>query len=213
MTALTVRGQHTTLLDLLDRLLDKGVVVAGDLTISVAEVDLLFASVRLVVTSVDKMWESAARSEGPPQGAGPPGDSDGRGDAHWDSEASLGQGRGKPDRARAEEIPVPPRPAPGSALGIPSPLQQEETPEKGWDPDEAADGLVRLVLTLVELLRRLLEREALRRMERGTLTPEEMERLGRAFLRMEQRIGQIRERFHLNDEDLNLDLGPLGRLM
>ena len=70
----------------------------------------------------------------------------------------------------------------------------------------------KLVLTLMEFLRKLLERQAIRRMERRTLTPDEVEAVGLALMRLEETIRQIGERFGLTPEDLNLDLGPLGRL-
>lgn len=80
------------------------------------------------------------------------------------------------------------------------------------DPDRVERGLAQLVLTLVELLRDLLERQAVRRMEGGQLTEEETERLGQAFLALGERMEELKEVFGLTDEDLNLDLGPLGRL-
>jgi Gas vesicle protein K len=81
------------------------------------------------------------------------------------------------------------------------------------DRDNLEKGLAQLVLTLVELLRQLMERQALRRMEGGSLTPDEVERLGETFMLLEQRMEELKEEFGLEDEDLNLDLGPLGRLM
>jgi Gas vesicle protein K len=81
------------------------------------------------------------------------------------------------------------------------------------DPEKLEKGLAQLVLTLVELLRQLMERQALRRIEGGTLTPEETERLGRTFMLLEQRMEELKTQFGLEDEDLNLNLGPLGDLM
>lgn len=69
------------------------------------------------------------------------------------------------------------------------------------------------VLTLVELLRQLMERQALRRVEAGGLDEEQVERLGRTLMLLEARMGELREAFGLSEEDLNLDLGPLGRLL
>ena len=81
------------------------------------------------------------------------------------------------------------------------------------DPENVERGLAQLVLTLVELLRQLMERQAVRRIEGGTLTDDEVERLGLTFLRLEERMEQLKEAFGLDDDDLNLDLGPLGRLL
>jgi gas vesicle protein GvpK len=81
------------------------------------------------------------------------------------------------------------------------------------DPERVEKGLVQLVLTLVELLRQLMERQALRRMEDGTLTDEEIERLGETFMKLEQRMDELKRHFELEDADLNLNLGPLGDLL
>lgn len=81
------------------------------------------------------------------------------------------------------------------------------------DPDRPDIGLARLVLTLVEFLRRVLEHQAVRRLEAGTLSEEEEERLGLAFLRLRERMTELRETLGLEEEDLNLDLGPLGKLL
>ncbi|MGH3165767.1 MAG: gas vesicle protein K [Trebonia sp.] len=74
-------------------------------------------------------------------------------------------------------------------------------------------GLAALVLTVVELLRELMERQAIRRVEDGTVTDEQAERLGVTLMRLEERMTELREHFDLSPEDLNLDLGPLGTLL
>jgi hypothetical protein len=81
------------------------------------------------------------------------------------------------------------------------------------DPAKVERGLAQLVLTLVELLRQLMERQALRRMELGTLTDDEIERMGETFMKLEQRMQELKEHFGLEDRDLNLNLGPLGDLL
>jgi hypothetical protein len=81
------------------------------------------------------------------------------------------------------------------------------------DPESVEKGLAQLVLTLIELLRQLMERQALRLMEKGSLEDEEVERLGLTFMRLAERMDELKEQFELSDEDLNLDLGPLGSLM
>ncbi len=83
----------------------------------------------------------------------------------------------------------------------------------GTDPEQLEKGLAQLVLTLIELLRQLMERQALRRIEGGTLSEDEIERLGRTFLALAARMEELKEIFGLRDEDLNLNLGPLGDLM
>lgn len=81
------------------------------------------------------------------------------------------------------------------------------------DPERVEKGLAQLVLTLVELLRQLMERQALRRMEGGSLTDEEIERLGETFMKLEARMEELKKHFELEDADLNLNLGPLGDLL
>ena len=80
------------------------------------------------------------------------------------------------------------------------------------DRETLEKGLAQLVLTLIEVLRELLERQALRRIEGGTLSDDEVERLGETFMLLEQRMKELMDAFDLEDEDLNLDLGPLGTL-
>jgi len=81
------------------------------------------------------------------------------------------------------------------------------------DPESVQNGLGQLVLTLVKLLHELLEKQALRRLDAGGLTDEQIERLGLTLLRQSEEIERLREVFGLKEEDLNLDLGPLGRLL
>jgi hypothetical protein len=80
------------------------------------------------------------------------------------------------------------------------------------DPEKVEQGLARLVLTVIELLRRVLEHQAVRRMDGGGLTDEQVERLGLALLRLNDRMGDLKQTFGLTDDDLKIDLGPLGEL-
>lgn len=81
------------------------------------------------------------------------------------------------------------------------------------DAQSVEQGLAKLVLTLIELIRRLLEKQAVRRMEGGGLTPEQVEELGLALMKLEEKMGELKRQFGLEDEDLNIDLGPVGRLI
>ena len=81
------------------------------------------------------------------------------------------------------------------------------------DPDHLRNGLGQLVLTLVKLLHELLEKQAIRRMESGSLGESEIDRLGTVLMRQVEEINRLREAFGLSEEDLNLDLGPLGSLL
>jgi len=73
--------------------------------------------------------------------------------------------------------------------------------------------LARLVLTVVELVRRIVEHQAVRRMDDGDLTEDQIENMGRALLELEKKLGEIREVFGLAEDELNIDLGPLGKLL
>jgi len=81
------------------------------------------------------------------------------------------------------------------------------------DPADVQRSVAQLVLTLVDFIRRLLERQAIRRMEAGTLTDEEVENVGRALMKLEETLRDIAAQFGLRPEDLNLDLGPVGKLI
>jgi hypothetical protein len=81
------------------------------------------------------------------------------------------------------------------------------------DPDAVGRDLARLVLTLIELLRQVVEHQAVRRMDDPDLSEAQVERMGLALLRLEEKMAEIREVFDLAPEDLNIDLGPLGKLL
>jgi|SRR5438270_11741225 len=80
-------------------------------------------------------------------------------------------------------------------------------------PENVEQGLARLVLSLIELIRQLLERQAIRRMEGGSLSEEQVEQMGEALMKLEAKIHELAANFGLTPADLNLDLGPLGRLL
>ncbi len=81
------------------------------------------------------------------------------------------------------------------------------------DPEQVRNGLAQLVLALIKLLHELLERQAIARMDAGSLSHEEIERLGTTLMRQSEQLDRLRDVFGLCDDDLNLDLGPLGRLL
>ena len=93
------------------------------------------------------------------------------------------------------------------AAGKASPLR--------WNanPDDVQRSVVQLVLTLVEFIRKLLERQAIRRMETGSLNPQQTEDVGRALMQLEDTVRDLAARFGIPPEELNLDLGPIGKLM
>jgi hypothetical protein len=92
-------------------------------------------------------------------------------------------------------------------------IAQRSSPAR-WnaDPEEVRRAVMQLVLTLVDFIRQILERQALRRVEQGSLTPEEIERVGAALMQLEATVHDLARQVGLDPEDLNLDLGPLGKL-
>ena len=95
----------------------------------------------------------------------------------------------------------------------PSEGRQGQTARLNLDAEKIKNGLGQLVLTLVNLLHELMERQAIRRIEAGSLSDQQIERLGWTLMRQAQEIERLRKEFGLEDEDLNLDLGPLGKLL
>jgi len=92
-------------------------------------------------------------------------------------------------------------------------IEQRAAPAR-WnaDPEDVRRSVMQLVLTLVDFIRQILERQALRRVEEGTLTDDEIERIGQALMQLEQTVHDLARQAGLDPKDLNLDLGPLGRL-
>jgi hypothetical protein len=92
-------------------------------------------------------------------------------------------------------------------------IDNKESGRLNLDRDKVKNGLGQLVLTLVKLLHELLERQAIRRMDSGTLTDSEIESIGVTLMMQAEEINRLRKEFNLDEEDLNLDLGPLGKLL
>ena len=106
------------------------------------------------------------------------------------------------------------RPSDLDFLGDPLPSIERALPRRlNADPENLERGLAQLVLTIVELLRQLMERQAVRRMDDGSLSDDQVERLGQTFMALSERMAELREEFGLDEEDLNLNLGPLGNLL
>ncbi|MEI7489960.1 MAG: gas vesicle protein K [Bacteroidota bacterium] len=92
-------------------------------------------------------------------------------------------------------------------------MTNTESSKLKLQPDNADSGLAKLVLTLVELIRKLVEKQAMRRVDGGSLTEEEIERLGETLMKLELKMEELKQHFNLTDRDLNINLGPLGDLM
>ncbi|MDA8388676.1 MAG: gas vesicle protein K [Nitrospiraceae bacterium] len=183
-------NRNVRLSEALDAVLGKGAIVSGDITLSVADVDLVFVGLKVLLASVD----TADRIRGKP---GPP--SPGGTVLH----GGPRPGGACPPWREENPIAAHERSAEEAAVSLPRIDMEESRPER---------GLAKLVLTVVDLVRRLMEKQAIRRMDGGSLTEDEMERLGNAFRKLEERMEDLKKLFGLDGEELELDLGPLGKL-
>jgi len=218
------RTRHVSLCEALDRVLNTGVVALGEVTLSVADVDLIYLGLQLVVTSIESGRELAPPGAGPQPGPAsrlrlpeaeplnsggtplPPSDSRPR---LMEEEAPSPASRQPPGAA----LPPPPADRTGR-LPTSAPVEERKLlAAAAADSDREKNGLGQLVLTLIKVLHELLKRQALRRIEGGALTPAQVERLGVTLMNQAREIERLRTAFSLAEEDLNLDLGPLGKLL
>lgn len=211
------RYQQITLLELLDRLLDKGVVVKGEILLSVADIDLVYLNLGLLLSSVKTLAKAAQSSDA---GEATP--------VSW--QASIQEEEPVADQPRAASTALAPSPfiteqqplsknGGGELLASTLPaaiddgLEQLFAPRANVNPENVEKGLVKLVLTLVELIRKLMEKQAVRRMDEGQLDAGDIEKLGTTFFLLDKKMEQLKKTFGLEHEDLNIDLGPLGDLL
>jgi len=174
------KRDRVTLVDVLDKVLEKGAVINGDMVIRVADVDLVFLGLRLILTSVSKAEELSGRS-------------------HSSTDRELT----KEDKAYIEKLQKEIKKA---EENIPRLINADS-------PRETEQGLAKLILTIVELIRKLMEKEAFRRVKKGTLSPVEIQKLGLSLKAVKKKMQEIQAIFGIEDKDLNLNLGPLGDLM
>jgi hypothetical protein len=197
--------EEVALVDMLDHLLNRGVALVGKSTIAVGDVDLIYLGINLVLSSVETLQQGQEDAgDGAPEGddrlpGGPellirPLSPGGQGDSARSSGESFSMG--EPPRSPGGTE----RPSPKDGEGDPV----RQSPER---------GLAQLVLTIIELLRQLVERQAVRRMAGGSLPDEKVEAMGRVLMELETKMGELREIFQLEERDIQVDLGPLGRLL
>jgi hypothetical protein len=209
--------EELSLLETLNHVLDKGVVVAGDITLSVANIDLIFVNLNALLGSVETVNKVLRRRRAPGAPAPAPRLPAGGADAPEKRVDTRREGGG----LLSEQFPLPPEPLESEVsdarAGVAVEQLRRETgrlPERiNIDPRSVEQGLAKLVLTLIELIRRLLEKQAVRRMEGGGLGEAQVEELGLALMKLEEKMRELKSQFGLEDEDLNLDLGPIGRLI
>jgi len=175
-----LHNKEVTLLDALDKVIEKGAVVAGDLAVRMADIDLIYIGLRLMVTSISKAEELRGGSFTDPY-----------------------------RQPTIEELKYMQR--------LEREIEKSEntisTLIKAGSPKETEQGLAKLVLTLVVLIKRLMEREVMRRIQRKSFTEVEIQKLGLTFLALDKKVEELKLVFGLQDDDLNLELGPLGNLM
>jgi len=174
----SINRENATLADVLDVVIDKGAVVHGDLVVRLADMDLLFVGLRIILTSISRQEKIQGTRVGEIN------------KSEIGDEAFL---RKLEEQINKAEVHI------NQMINAPS-------------PQEAESGLAQLVLTLIKLIIDLVEREARRRVEGGHLTQMEIQKLGMNLQALETKIEELRLVFGLKEEDLNLDLGPLGNL-
>ncbi len=183
------------LADLLSHVLDKGVVLKGEVMLAVADIDLVRLDLGLLLTAVESV---VRRGGGGMPGLFPP----------LPGRSGISPAEQERTDAVVDALSPPPQAASAPLAAVAETLP----PRLDADPDKMENGLAKLVLTLIEVLRKVLEHQAVRRMEGGNLSAEEIERLGVALLRLNDRMQDMKGIFGLTDEDLQIDLGPLGKL-
>lgn len=197
--ALEPDDETASLVGLLDSLLDQGVHVAGDLVIGLADVALVRASLRLLVASEETAQRTGHRPAPRPPGHGTATPSSPR--TRLASDAPGRAAQAPSDEARGHP------PARSRATS-----RRAQRVDDGDDDQALVDGVAKLVLTVVAVIHDLVERQAIRRVEAGTLSDDQVERLGVALEALQERMAEVRAVFGVTDDDLDLDLGPLGRL-
>ena len=229
MTQFAYTPKQGSLVDVLDRLLDTGAVVDGEIFLTVADIDLVYLGLKLVLASVETLKPAQG---GERQPVPPLCDRAGRreaageevigaeGGSHWGRRGGVEIANTLPPLTPpykgggSNKIHIPTRDIPSTGPS-PSPTYTNEVPEGkriNMDPKKVEKGLAKLVMTVVELIRQLMEKQAIRRIEGNSLSPKDIERLGTAFKSLKEKCDEMKTIFGLNDEDLNLDLGPLGNL-
>lgn len=189
--------ERIELSEVLSHLLDKGVVLRGEVMLAVADIDLVRLDLGLLLSAVESAIARGGDTATSPR----------LGAARPRSAQPL------PSGSMMESQVVQSLHAPSDATVAPLETVAEGLPPRlNTDPDKVENGLAKLVLTLIEVLRKVLEHQAVRRMEGGHLSDAEIERLGVALLRLNDRMQDMKGIFGLTDDDLQIDLGPLGKL-
>lgn len=238
---IAVSSKNTTLVDVLDRVLDKGAVVDGDIELCVAGIQLVSLKLKMLLSSTATLEKFAQPLHARAGQASPLNEiMMGCSDGGCNSSPDYSENCQKELNPMKQSVPLvnnhknterleahvlgndEPSPC-AQGLGEPIPctpplytgagcIDKKPSDKIDIDPKKVEQGLAKLVLTVVELLRQLMEKQALRRVDLGTLTDKQVDSLGEAFMNLNEKMKELKEVFGLKDEDLNLDLGPLGDL-
>lgn len=207
--------ERLDLADLVGSLLDKGVVLRGEAGISVADIDLIHLDLGVMLVAMETALRRSRQSPSLASALGPPELSRERERAFEPESADGARGSERPQVA-AQDVDSGTIATGGPRSGAREVSLHQVAPalpdKVNVDPEGTENGLARLVLTLIEVLRKVLEHQAIRRMEGGSLSEEEIERLGLGLLRLHDRMQELKNVFGLTDDDLQIDLGPLGRV-
>ena len=199
---------HLELSELLSHVLDKGVVLKGEVMLAVADIDLIRLDLGLLLTAVETALSRPRVAGVRTLGLAAP-----RTALPLAAPPRAGSSTTAPSGSTMESQVVDALEAPRDAAVTPLEAVAENLPQRlNADPENVGNELAKLVLTLIEVLRKVLEHQAVRRMEGGHLSDAEIEKLGVALLRLNDRMKEMKGIFGLSDDDLQIDLGPLGKL-
>lgn len=171
---MSIQTRKVNLIDAIDRVIDKGAYVDGEIALRIADIDLVFIGLRLLVTSISRV-EQLRKEETAP------------------SEEDLIYIQKMEEKLKNIEASLP-------------------RVIDATDPEKVEKGIAKLVLTLVEFIRQLLEREAVRRIDKGSLSDAKIQKLGLTFEMLKKKIEELKAVFGIKEE-LNFELGPLGNLL
>ena len=182
------RVSSQSLLDVIDTVIDKGLAVDTEVVLGLADIDLIYLRAGVLLAAADRVF----------------------------GETPKGRRRIATSRAAAS-APMQSMPSASQRNSVHAPVGARDldtvpAARAALTSDDTSRSVIRLVLTLVEFVRQLLERQAVRRVREQTLDADEIERLGTALMRLETTVHELAERHDIDPADLNLDLGPLGTL-
>lgn len=229
--AASLAGDEASLVDVIDSLVDKGVVLQGDVALGIAGIDLITLKLAALLVSAERLDDAHGQARdaddstpsAPGRREAGAATDEALDDVDPEPVSASAAGHGRAWSVSSEAPPPMPTARPASAASSPETRAwtsaaapgAAHTPTGRWDvdPDDVRRSVMKLVLTLVEVIRQLLERRAIRQMDAGRLADAEVERLGRSLHELERTVQELAAQAGLDPAELNLELGPLGRLL